>query len=419
MWTPPADEVVKDTGWTPPADERIDQSVPTLRDRAQSLLERAAPIAAKVGAYAASPASAVSDAVSWAAENPRQAYEKAGPWLPAAGATAGSAIAPGLGTAIGGGVGEIARQGLGVAFQDPKVMQHITPGQPSVWSGAQAALQTGAAGLNEVNGLVKAAPGAAPYVQRGIEAASDALAPYGRKLVNAGAAVGQMLTGKPAAKFKMLFKDPSAALPESLGGAKSVESAGKGMEDALAQTGIQKKTFNPFEGETEPNQIASQTYEKWKAGEDAGQPAEISAQEAYNAKRATDYVFPKVISERNREKIATMASFKNAMDDILGNQAGPLQAASKDYARARLGSDFTQILPRTKTGDISTVKTMFGALLDAKRAAALPLTSPIVAGGITSLASAGSNLAGRLITNPTTRQALISRLITSTSSGQK
>ncbi len=420
------------------------------------------------------------------AQNPEQTYKTAGPWLPAAGGAIGSAFGP-AGTVVGAGAGELTRQGLGVMFNDPRVMDHITPGRPSLWAGGQAALQTGLAGVGEL-----------PLVQRGIAAAANKLAPLGERALNAGAQFGQMLSGKPAAKIKMLFRDPTATLPESLGGAKSISAAGQGMEDALKQTGIQKKTFNPFEGnDHEAATIGKQTFDKWQAiknggaapaelpvvdlavakeseapvalfvGNDTmgdapralytiyqkGQPLgaartlpaeqlpegvtiigrearaagqvpagttaapEITAQEAYNAKRATDYVFPKVVSERNKEKIAQLTEFKHAMDDILATQAGPLQAASKDYARSRLGADFTQILPRTKTGDISTVKTLGMALLDAKRAALLPFTSPLTVGAVTSAASLGSRLAGKIATSPTARQALISRLIEGTSSG--
>ena len=472
-------------------------SAPSLGARAIDVLKNNAPAIARGIGYVANPASAALDAVRWEAMNPEKAYERTGKYLPMVGGVAGSFAAPGIGTAVGAGAGEMARQGLGVLFQDPNVMSHITPGQISPWAGEQAALQTGLSGLNEVNGLVKAAPGAAPYAQRVIDAAAQKLAPVGKRLVDAWAATGQMLSGKPAAKIKMLFNDPTATFPEALGGAKSVEAAGQGMEAALAKEGIEKKIFNPFEGnDDEAAQIGKQTFDKWKALQNGtAQPADlpvvdlnvaknsenpvalfvgnqdlgngpkalytiyqkgqalgsrstldfeqlpagvkiigkepraagqvpvggdlptISAQEAYDAKRATDYVFPKVVSERNAEKIAQLTQFKQAMDDVLSNQAGTLQQASKDYARARLGADFTQILPRTKTGDISTVKTFLAALVDGKRAALLPFTSPLAVGAATSGASLMSRALGTAIANPTARQALISRYITSTSTG--
>ncbi len=232
--------------------------------------------------------------------------------------------------------------------------------------------------------------------------------------------LGPATSGKSAVKVARLIEDPTAVLPESLGGSMTPEKASAQYGEALANDktliptpdnkgftrGISKTEFSPFSrGSKEAEDVAQTVWDKWKAGES------INAQEAYDAKRATDKLWPAVVKERNAEQIRALSEFKTGMDDVLSSQgAGPFQKASKDYARARLGADFTQLLPRTKTGDISTVKTLLLHTLAPGRGLGM------LAGGVTSPLTTGvANLGvqgaakglNAIANNPQARQILL------------
>lgn len=326
--------------------------------------------------------------------------------LPVAGGMAGTAVMPGAGTAAGAGLGSIAQKMANMVYgTSPQV-------EPT----------TSVAGIplapkEAINPMLNAALAGAPETQEGQAAAKyignkyEAFKPGIKKALSQ---VGQMMTGKSAVKVRRLIEDPAAILPESLGGAKSVSDAssayGKALENTSVQhegeqfvtKGLEKKAFGPFKrGHQEAEDVAQTVYDKWKNSEP------IDAQEAFNAKRATDKLWPTVVKERNAEDIRQMSEFKTAMDDILSKQAGPFAKASKDYARARLGADFTQILPRTKTGDISTVKSLLMPMLEPKKIPLMMFTSPM-ATGVGNLAAQGAmkgiNVLGR---DPNIRQALM------------
>lgn len=325
--------------------------------------------------------------------------------LPTAGMIAGTALeggVPGPLTAGGAGLGSIAQRMADIAY-----------GQ-----GAPAPTQSFAP-KEAIMPMVNTALAGVPATSEGQavgEKAGEALSYLKDKFAKALPKVGQSLTGKSAVKVSRLMKDPTAILPESLGGSKSVEDAseayGKALETApvhhpegYVTKGLDKIEFDPFsENNSDAADIARTVRQKWLAGEP------ISAQEAFNAKRATDYTWPKVVKEGNAERIRLLSEFKNGMDDVLSDQSGHFLKASKDYARARLGADFTQILPRTKTGDISTVKTLLLHTLAPGRSAGL------LAGGLTSPLTTGvGNLVGQgaakglnaIANNPEARQILL------------
>lgn len=325
--------------------------------------------------------------------------------LPTAGMMAGTAIGPpGIGTAVGAGLGSIAQRMADLAYGQGKPLDTgKTLGIPneSIMPMANAAL----AGVPETSGGQVVG-----------EKVGDALSYLKDKFTKALPKVGQVMTGKSAVKVSRLMEDPTAILPESLGGAKSVEDASKQYGEALDNTpvfhdegyvtkGLEKKDFGPFsKGKSEAEDVAQTIYDKWKAGEP------ISAQDAYNAKRATDKLWPNVVKERNADDIRQMSQFKTGMDDVLSNQAGPFAKASKDYARARLGADFTQILPRTKTGDISTVKTLLLHTLAPGRGVGMlagGLTSPLATGvGNLGVQTAAKGI-NAIANNPEARQVLL------------
>lgn len=330
--------------------------------------------------------------------------------LPTAGAMAGTAVMPGAGTAAGAGMGSIAEKMANMVYGKSPLVEPTT----SVMGIPMAPKEA-------INPMVNAAFAGIPETQEGKAAGKYIFNKYqsAKPEIKKGLkAVGKMLTGKDASKVGRIIEDPTAILPESLGGAKSVQAAsdayGKALENTSVQhegeqfvtKGLEKKAFGPFKrGHQEAEDVAQTVWDKWKAGEP------IDAQEAYNAKRATDKLWPAVVKERNAEDIKMMSEFKKAMDEVLSSQAGEFSQASKDYARARLKSDFTQVLPRTKTGDISTVKSLLMPMLEPKKIPFMMMTSPAVT-GMGNLAAQGAmkglNVLG---SDPNTRQALLGLLM--------
>lgn len=321
--------------------------------------------------------------------------------LPMAGMMAGTAIAPGIGTAAGAGLGSIAERMAGMVYGTGKPLdtgktlgfipnEAVNPMLSTVLSGAPETGEAKAAGQK----IAQVYEAAKPGFKKGI-----------------GRFFG-MTTGKGPVKVGRIINDPTAvipdALPESLGGgkvglggSKSMEAASDQYGEKLAESGLEKKVYGPFsEGKAAADADANAIFAKWTNKEP------ITAQEAYNAKRATDKLWPAVVKESNREDIKLMSQFKNGMDDILSNQTGDFLKASKDYARSRIGEDFTQLLPRTKTGDVSTVKTMY-AMLNPKKIPGMLLTSPALFGAgnlATQSAMKGLNVVG---SDPNIRQALL------------
>lgn len=338
--------------------------------------------------------------------------------LPMGGMMAGGAIGSAL-PIIGTGAGMSAGAGLGSIAQKMANMVYGTSGPVNPTTTIAGIPMAPKAAIDP---MMNAAMAGVPETQEGQKVGQAIADTYqGAKpgIKKTLGQIGQMFTGKSANKVRRLINDPAAILPESLGGAKSVEDASKQYGEALANDktsifhedghvtrGITKTEFSPFsKGKHDADELAQSIWDKWKAGEP------INAQEAFDAKRATDLTWPAVVKEGNSEQIRALSEFKTAMDDVMSSQgAGPFLKASKDYARARLGADFTQILPRTKTGDISTVKTLLLHALAPGRGVGMlggGLTSPLVT-GVGNLAAQGAmkglNVVGR---DPNMRQTLM------------
>lgn len=335
--------------------------------------------------------------------------------LPTAGMMAGTAVLPGPGTAAGAGLGSIAQRMADLAYgqgaSSPEPGTSFAP-KEAIWPVANTVM----AGIPETTEGQAAGQAIADKVGPVLNSAKQSFKKGFPKLA-------QAFTGKSAAKVGQIIEDPTAILPESLGGAMSVEKASSNYGEALANDktliplengqgftrGITKTEFSPFSrGSKEAEEKAQMIWDKWKAGEN------INAQEAFDAKRATDKLWPTVVKERNAEQIRQLSEFKTAMDDVLSNQgAGPFQKASKDYARARLGADFTQLFPRTKTGDISTVKTLLLHTLAPGKTVGLlagGATAPITT-GVGNLAVQGTMKGLNTIAqNPQARQILLNVL---------
>lgn len=393
----------------------VQPTASAMSEAAMNFARKAAPTVLRGAGYAIDPASAITDSAKWVAQNPKEAYQKGGPWLPAAGAAVGTAVAPGVGTAIGAGLGDITRQGLGVMFNDPNVMKNITPGSNfSPQAGASAALQTGLAGLNEVNGVVKAVPGAAPYVDRAVNAASTALAPVGKMVKRGIGKITETFTGVPARQAVKLVDEPQRLISgigqlDKLG---EKVTAAESLSEAGVSPAMRAKITTNEDGAAD--KLVSALLEKKYTNPQAITPLEATA-----GIKAIDATMPNFTS-RNGKIIQEYSDLRSTLSTIQAGADPKIAAAKGAYNDAKVGADFRNVFRQTKTGHTSAVPFLAALANPAewgKTALKLPFFSPAVWGTGLATSSAATKIAGAAVSNPTARQALISRFLTGTSSG--
>lgn len=385
------------------------------------------------------------------AEDPRKTYEAAGPWLPAAGAALGTAIAPGVGTAAGAGAGEMLRQATGIAFDDPNI-----PREP--WPAArEAMLQTGLAGLPEVSGVFKAAPGARPYLERGIAAAGRQIEPIvegGKNMIARGT---EVMTGVPARQTRALIDKPGNLIRGMFQGKK----LGKAVEEAEDEvTGRLLSESDPstfsddvatefrkyFGREPSPQELsrfadevtpkgfrltpeidAAITTNKGGQADDIvtnllvkikKDPGAINTAEAMAGIKAIDRTFPNYTA-KNAKIVQKYSELRNSLAEIVATNEPKLATAKKAAHEGMVGGAFRHPFRQTKTGQTSAVPFLsfllspsnWGGEELAKQALKLPLFSPAVYGTAIAAGSTAVEGAKFAATNPTARQALISRWI--------
>lgn len=338
-------------------------------------------------------------------KDPKALNKKVGPWLPAAGGVIGSAFAPGIGTAIGAGAGQMLKQMGDIAFEEPGRV--LAGSNFSPRAGLEAAGQALAAGAGEVNGIIKAAPGAAPYLQRGIDAAGKALAPVGQGIKSGIAKVSQAFTGAPARNAMQVMDQPST-LVTTIG---QVGKLGKAVEGAEA--GLSSKLTPELEAAITTNKggiaddIVTNLMSQARTNAES-----ITTHDAIAGIKAIDRTLP-APTRSNSQVLQKYYDLRSTLADIVSKDEPAYAAAKGAYSEAKGASAMRNIFPRTMTGNVSTVKTVLPMLLDWKRAAALPVTSPIVHGVAMAAGSTAAKAAGFAISNPTARQALISRFVES------
>lgn len=376
--------------------------------------------------------------------DPQALYRKAGPWLPAAGATIGTAFAPGPGTAIGAGLGEITRQGMGIAFNDPNVPRES-------WPAARAAMiQTALAGAPEANALGvgrlpftapkpqyvfdaasnawKSLPEAKPYGERIVAAVGEKLAPVGQAIKRGVARAAEVMTGAPARSGVKLLEEPQR-LVSGIGRTEKLgEAVGDAEQQVLTRLSDQAAANPAAAGfKYTPEVEAAITTNKGGFADDLvnnllvkvkKDPTSINTAEAMAGIKAIDRTFPSFTS-KNGKIIQAYSDLRSQLSDIVSSAEPQLAAAKGAYADAMVGDAFRHPFRQTKTGKTSAVpflsflmtpSTWSGSQL-ATQALKLPLFSPLAYGTAMAAGSAGVKTAGAIIQNPTIRQALISRYI--------
>lgn len=359
------------------------------------------------------------------AEDPAEVQRVAGPWLPTAGAAIGTAFAPGLGTAIGAGAGEMLRQAGDIAFEQPG---RVLAGENfSPRAGLNAAAQTAMAGLGEVNGIVKAAPGAKPYVTRGIEAAGAKLAPVGAAVKKGVSRLSEAFTGVPARQAAKLIDEPGR-LASGIG---QLGSRGKAVGDA--EEVLTNKLMNragpdlPGTFRLTPEMEAAITTNKGGVADDivtnlltkSKDPATITTEEAVAGIKAIDRTFPNYTAQ-NSKIVQKYADLRSTLSDIVSSADSNVGTAKAAFNDAKVGADYRNVFRQTKAGKVSAVPFLsflfspqnWGGEQLAGQALKLPAFSPAVWGTGMAVGSAGVKAAGAVIKSPTARQALISRYIT-------
>lgn len=239
-----------------------------------------------------------------------------------------------------------------------------------------------------------------PIIEGGTQAAMAGVFPAAqavltstpvRALGRGAARVGQAFSGIKANEYGKLLKDPTAWLPEWLGGAKSIEKAGDAYGEAAKGAGLRSR-FNPVpehaatvkttfktvmeglpENATEAEAIA------WMK---ANAPR-LSPQETLDAFRSTGKVLDAAVEGKDKEAARILSLYKDALRERLSTWSGEFAKASKEFARSSLGSKFSNLLPLNKYGTPSIGRagfaalatgTMGGALASSPLAHALPVS---------------------------------------------
>lgn len=151
-------------------------------------------------------------------------------------------------------------------------------------------------------------------------------------------------------------------------------------------------------------------------------PQSVSADEALQAKRAVDSIYPSP-NGKNGKQIGMLNDFKAAMDDIVAERYPEVKNALSAYRNAKVNSNLSAPLPVNKNGEYSkAAMLLMGSGSTALTAAmqdptallalgALPAVSPLSMGVVNRTAGSMVNAANKFASNPVARRAIIQRFI--------
>ena len=237
--------------------------------------------------------------------------------LPAAGAALGTAVAPGAGTAIGAGLGQIGSRMIDIAKGAPP----MSPGQEAIGPSVQAI----AGGLPEVSGLVR--PGAMNLAQA-----------FGKGMAKAG----ETLSGVKQDIFQQTAKQGlSTYQAPSMQKAKEVFGAVLGPEGQAALKSSASEAFDPALGQA--RSLATDVGTKIETGQN------VTALEALKARQATDRVISSTPLWDDKTR-AALFDWRQKFDNILMSQRGDLKEASDLYRQAVVKKSILNPTRITKSG---------------------------------------------------------------------
>lgn len=330
-----------------------------------------------------------------AAANPQTIVNQA----PVAGMTAGDILGGHIMAGVGGATGEALKQ-----------VDSALLGKPVDYSSMDALAQIGKQGAAGVASSV-AGKVLSPVINTGVDLASN----VGKLAAKGFGKVAEMFSGLPSSTIQRLAEDPAAILPELYGGSMTTAKAGAKVGEAAKAAGflpegqtLGEKRLAQFAGQENPfkgsDSVAGEYFKKVSAGE------QLSPSDTYDAYQAASESISKM--SRKNPRYVEMVNFKDALGWELRNTldaTGRYADAVKDSARAFLGRDTSNILPRNKAGNVSLGRAGFDSMIFPH--AGYLVSPPLAYGATTAAVSGGAKATAAALQNPVSRQLLFSQIV--------
>ncbi len=320
--------------------------------------------------------------------------QKLAPYLPVAGAMVGSAFAPGIGTAVGAGLGQIGSRMAQLAYGQAQPSDAQDPIKESIAPMVQTATQ----GLTEY-----------PPIQKAVGAVANTVG-------NGASRIGEALSGVPAKDIKNLFNNPSTLF--SVG---SKSAAGEAVGEAQGLAGV-----NP--GVTsDPSTMTPDNVEKALNISGTGKQALDSITQSGNGTPeqlgdALKYISDEIKGRLSQGKDASeLINIQNHLNTMLDNAAPDVQAARQNYGTLAQRNKFLQLFPKNKNQTISKANLFYlssllgglGETMGGATGAGEAITGGIIARApiTTGLVTSGLGAINSVVNNPTSRSAIISSIL--------
>lgn len=344
---------------------------------------------------------------------PRKTYEDVQEYLPAVAGLIGTAASPAVGVLAAQGT-DVLRRGANVALgidtpTDPlsvglgNIGQAVSAGPAQFGKGLMTAL--GKVGGPASKALTRSSGPYAPIKKTlesrvrdfGNKAAS--VANVGARSVGRSIAKGlQSTTGVSAERYAQMFNKPELPIP--VVSPIRRHFAGKGVERALAKEGFDaaksgKEVFDPLLSQARRDAIRASDLAE-RAINKPGQvvtPDEIRAigTDLVKGKRAISRVI-RGTSYKDRASIPDMVEKARKVDQVLSGLSPEVKQAMTKYSQAAMADEFSNILPRVMSGNVSYVKSLvpafaaLGGSIAPGGAALGVMSSPLLMGSATALA---------------------------------
>lgn len=325
MWTPPADQVVTDTGWRPPADQV--ETAQTQGQPSNAGLQNLADTIQKGTDAVMVPAGRISDMAARGASNLMFGSEKPAQYAEQGLGMVGQGIQK-LGEGVAGGTGYMAQK---LANMTGAGNQNMAP--------TDYAAATAGMAVSAIPQLL----------------ASKFLA--GKPIENAEglplniAQTREARTGVPARDFQRLYKDPGAIFA---GG--NVQQAGAEIGTAKAAAGINPGVTNDLASLTPENidrinpskEIKFDDINEVLGGMRNGEFP--TPQKAQNALDSVNNILSQPSVQNNRDVFRQWSAIKTHINNALGEVAPDIRQANAAFAREKLGQTFAPMSAVNKSG---------------------------------------------------------------------
>lgn len=220
------------------------------------------------------------------------------------------------------------------------------------------------------------------------EAIGSGIAKVGSKIFKVfGAKAGSAFSGLKPQSYGRLLDDPSAILPEALGGPKSMASAGAEIGKSLESAGV-VKSISPTASH---GAIVDSMFAKIADAVPKSELTEknipglvniLTPTEKADMLKSLRMVMKTAVEGKDPVILRNRMLWKTALVDALEREAPGYAQNVKDYARAALREEFSSILPRNKYGTPSIGRVLFGGgPIGAAAGAAGGPVAGLVAGG--------------------------------------